>query len=54
MKEYNAPEKFWDDACEYITELINHTATRRLDWRTPYECLQGETPDISVFRYFFL
>jgi hypothetical protein len=53
MKDYNAPEKFWDYACEYITELINHTATRRLDWRTPSESLHGETPDISVFRYFF-
>jgi hypothetical protein len=53
IKEYNAPEKFWDYACEYITELINHTATRQLDWRTPSESLHGETPDISVFRYFF-
>jgi hypothetical protein len=49
----NAPERFWDYACEYITELINHYATRWLDWRTPYESLHGEIPDISVFCYFF-
>jgi len=53
MKEYNAPEGFWDYVREYITELINHTATRPLDWRTPYESLHGETPNISVFCYFF-
>jgi len=46
-------KRFWDYACEYITELINHYATRWLDWRTPYESLHGEIPDISVFCYFF-
>ena len=53
MKEHNAPNKFWDYACEYVTELINHSATQRLAWRTPYESLHGETPDISIFRYSF-
>jgi hypothetical protein len=53
MKKYNAPQKFWDYACEYVTELINYTAVQCLAWRTPYESLHGETPDISVFRYSF-
>jgi hypothetical protein len=49
MKQYNAPERFWDYACEYITELINHSATWQLAWRTPYESLHGKTPDILLF-----
>jgi hypothetical protein len=53
MKEHNAPNKFWDYACEYVTELINHSATRCLAWRTPYESLHGETLDFSIFRYSF-
>ena len=34
-------------------EQINHTAMRKLYWRTPYEMHWGETPDISVFRFLF-
>lgn len=26
VNDYNTPEKFWDYACKYVTELINHTA----------------------------
>jgi hypothetical protein len=53
MREYNAPKCFWCYAAEYAVEIINHTAARRIKWRTPYEILHGDTPDISVFRFSF-
>jgi hypothetical protein len=53
MSLHNAPERYWDYAVEYAVELINHTAIERLKWRTPFEKLHGETPDISVFRFIF-
>jgi hypothetical protein len=53
MREHTAHEKYWDFAAEYAVELINHTAARQLHWRTPYEDLHGETPDMSVFRFSF-
>jgi len=53
MREYNAPQCFWCYAAEYAVEIINHTAARRIKWRTPYKILHGNTPDISVFRFSF-
>ncbi len=35
MSIHNAPTKYWDYAAEYTVELINHTAIRKLNWRTP-------------------
>lgn len=34
---HNSPERYWDYAVEYAVELINHTAIKRLKWRTPFE-----------------
>jgi hypothetical protein len=53
MSIHNTPSRYWDYAVEYSVELINHTAVRKLGWRTPYEVLMGDTPDISVFRFIF-
>jgi hypothetical protein len=53
MRIGKAPKRYWDFAVQLVVEQINHTATRRLDWRTPYEVHWGETPDISVFRFQF-
>lgn len=54
MSLHEAPERYWDYAVEYAVELINHTAVERLQWRTPFERLQGDTLDISVFRFLFM
>jgi hypothetical protein len=53
MSMHDAPNRYWDYAVEYAVEIINHTAVRKLNWRTPYERLYGDTPDISVFRFTF-
>ena len=38
---------------KHICDCHNHTALASLNWRTPMEALDGETPDISVFRFYF-
>jgi hypothetical protein len=53
MSLHSTPERYWDYAVEYAVELVNHTAIERLNWRTPFEKLHGDTPDISVFRFIF-
>ena len=53
MNTHGAPSKYWDFAVLHTVDLINHTAVRKLHWRTPYELLHGETPDISAFRFTF-
>jgi hypothetical protein len=53
MRIYSFPEHFWDFAAEYVTELINHTASHLNNWRTQYETLHGDTPDISIFCFHF-
>ena len=53
MQARDAPEKYWDFAVELATEYLNHIATRKLGWKTPYEYHYGDTPDISVFHFLF-
>jgi hypothetical protein len=53
MREYNTPQRFWCYASKYAVELTNHMAARCIKWRTPYEVLHGDTPDISVFKFSF-
>ncbi len=53
MQMHMAPSRLWDYAVKYVVELINHTAIRKLNWRTLHELLLGETPDVSVFRFAF-
>lgn len=38
---------------QHLCDCFNHTATDSLAWRTPWEALDGDTPDISVFRFKF-
>ena len=38
---------------KHLCDCHNHTALQSLKWRTPLEALDGETPDISVFRFSF-
>ena len=53
MSAFEAPLSRHDWCQRWCTDVRNHLASRRLDWRTPTEVLNGETPDISVFRFHF-
>ena len=53
MREFNVPLSRHNHCQKWCTDIRNHLASRKLDWRTPHEKLTGETPDISVFRFHF-
>ena len=48
-----APLVFWCYCMMFIVDCLNHTAKKKLDWRTPKEVMTGNTPDISMFRFGF-
>jgi hypothetical protein len=39
------PAAFWLLAMLYVINLVNHLAIASLDWKTPLEVAQGQTPD---------
>ena len=47
-----APPQTWLWAFQYCAYIMNRTARQTLGWRTPYEALYGQTPDISVMLKF--
>ncbi|MGH3054924.1 MAG: hypothetical protein ACRDL7_08105, partial [Gaiellaceae bacterium] len=52
MNRARAPEGLWDFCLEYVSDIRIVTSRVRLDDRTPYEVIKGETPDISELLYF--
>ena len=46
------PNSFWEFAIALATRIYNWTPIRRLKWKTPYEALHKEKPDISHLRVF--
>ena len=48
-----APLLFWCYCLYFVIDCLNFTAKKKLNWRTPMEVLNGETPDISMFRFKF-
>ena len=54
MDHTNCPGYLWYHATTYSAYLLNHTASRRLGWKTPMEKAFGVTPDISaLLQYAF-
>ena len=47
-----APPQAWMWAFEYVVFIMNRTARESLNWRTPFEALFGQTPDVSVMMTF--
>lgn len=48
----DAPVESWFAAFEYVSFIMNRTARKHLNWRTPVEALNGQTPDISMMLHF--
>jgi hypothetical protein len=46
------PADCWLLALEYVADVMNLTAVESLHWRTPLECLTGQTPDVSIVLLF--
>jgi len=52
MNWSGCPLEAWLLVVEYVVFIMNRTARKKLGWRTPYEALCGQTPDISVLMHF--
>jgi hypothetical protein len=46
------PQSWWEFAIKHATYLYNRTPIRRLEWRTPYELIYGNIPDVGHLRIF--
>jgi ribonuclease HI len=53
MLIYNCPLSFWAEAISCATYLYNRTPLAILDWKTPYEIVHKEKPDISNLVPFY-
>ena len=53
LKMDNAPTAKYDWCAKQVKDVHNSTALKSLDWKTPLELSTGETPDISMFNYYF-
>ena len=41
------PQSWWEFAVNTATHLYNRTPVGHLEWRTPFELVYGEVPDIG-------
>ena len=46
------PQSWWEFCVEHAATLLNVTPIKRLNWRSPYQDLRNEKPDISGLRVF--
>ena len=54
MNASGAPANCWLLCLHYVIFIMNRTALQSINWRTPYERLYGNTPDISmIYRFKF-
>ena len=53
MLENFTPVKFWEEALETATYLLNRTPLKKLNWKTPYELIFNKIPDISHLVPFY-
>jgi hypothetical protein len=52
MDRVGCPDMLWLLATKYVVYLLNRTATKSLEWKTPIEQAFGDTPDISNLLQF--
>jgi hypothetical protein len=53
MNIYDCPLRFWDFAVDTAVYLINRTPKESLGWKTPFEKVYEEKPDISNLVPFY-
>jgi hypothetical protein len=52
MDSSGAPDNTWKYSVTHAADCMQHTALRSCKWRTPWEGVKGETPDISALSLF--
>ena len=53
IKAYNAPVGLYDWRVKWVKDIHNVSASHKLKWKTPDEYYNGNTPDISRYRFHF-
>jgi hypothetical protein len=53
MSQNDAPEGYWEEAVDTAIYLLNRTPVRKLNWKTPYEEIYKQVPDISHLVPFY-
>ena len=53
LQRSQAPTEFWCYALIFVDDCLNHLAKKTLGWKTSMEVLNGDTADISPFRFKF-
>ena len=53
LNKSGAPVLFWCYALVFEIDCLNHFSKKRLGWRTSIEVLNGDTANISPFRFTF-
>ncbi|GJU26448.1 retrovirus-related pol polyprotein from transposon TNT 1-94 [Tanacetum coccineum] len=52
IKEQSLPQKFWCNAVDTSTYILNRILIRAILGKTPYELLRGRKPTLDYFRVF--
>ncbi|GJS58098.1 retrovirus-related pol polyprotein from transposon TNT 1-94 [Tanacetum coccineum] len=52
LNEQSIPQKFWCNAVDTSTYIINRVSIRRILGKTPYRLLRGRKPNLNYFRVF--
>ncbi|GKA49432.1 retrovirus-related pol polyprotein from transposon TNT 1-94 [Tanacetum coccineum] len=52
LKEQSLPQKFWCNAVDTSTYILNRILIRAILGKTPYEILRGRKPTLDYFRVF--
>ena len=53
LQRAGAPLVFWCYTLIFVIDCLNHIAKKSLNWRTSSKVLNGDTADISPFRFKF-
>jgi hypothetical protein len=52
QRYHGAPNDTWLLCLQYVTDIMNLTASRTSNWKTPLQCLTGQVPDTSILMLF--
>lgn len=53
MLEHNVPLLFWKEAVLYAVYVWNRTPRKEFGWKSPYQMVYGEAPDVSMMNAFY-
>ena len=46
------PQSYWEFALDHATHVYNRTPSRRLNWQTPFQMMNGTKPMVDHLRVF--